>query len=258
MFDNADYQRAAARLDAPLAHVKAMAAVESSGETFWTVGGQRLVPVRFEAHWFGQLTGYRFNATHPDLSCVDWTPALAAVTRAGAWDQVRRARDLDEDAANQATSWGAFQGMGFHWQRLGYTSITEFVFSMSVNGDDGQMDFFTRFVADDDQLLEALRTGDWETVETRYNGGGYGGAYAEKLRAAVDVYAGEEGATLAPRVLRLGDQGGDVAAMQAALGLAASGDFDQATREAVEALQESLGLLVDGVVGMMTRRALGL
>ena len=35
-FSESDYQAAAQRLGAPVAHVKAIADVESAGETFWT------------------------------------------------------------------------------------------------------------------------------------------------------------------------------------------------------------------------------
>src|SRR5690349_14719486 len=104
MFDTADYQRAAARLDVPVVHIMAMASVESAGETFWLLDGKLVVPVRFEAHWFGKLTGYRFNASHPDLSCVSWRPELAARTRAVAWDQLNRARVLDWEVADQSAS----------------------------------------------------------------------------------------------------------------------------------------------------------
>ena len=100
-FGAADYQRAAAQLRVPVPHVMAMSAVESSGETFWVLDNRLEVPVRFEAHWFGKLTDYRFNTSHPDLSCRSWNPALAARTRAGAWDQVRRARALDRCAADR-------------------------------------------------------------------------------------------------------------------------------------------------------------
>src|SRR3954469_7660227 len=100
-FNEADYRRAAARLNVPVANIMAMASVESAGETFWLLDGKLVVPVRFEAHWFSKLTGYRFNGSHPDLSSVDWNPALAATTRAGAWDQVNRARALDDEAANE-------------------------------------------------------------------------------------------------------------------------------------------------------------
>jgi hypothetical protein len=58
-FSESDYQSAAQHLGAPVAHVKAIADVESAGETFWMIDGQQLPPVRLEAHWFGKLTGYR-------------------------------------------------------------------------------------------------------------------------------------------------------------------------------------------------------
>jgi hypothetical protein len=259
-FDAADYQRAAAHLRVPVPHVMAMSAVESAGETFWVLDGRLEVPVRFEAHWFGKLTGYGFNASHPDLSCRSWNPELAARTRAGAWDQVRRARALDPSAADQATSWGGFQVMGFNWRRLGYAGIEEFVASMSANGDDGQMDAFTRYVDADDTLQEALRIGDWETVETLYNGGGYGGLYARKLRAAAALYAGAEpaGTVPTPRPMRQGDTGSDVAALQRALGVTPDGHFGPKTEAAVRMFQEDRGLVVDGIAGAMTRMALRL
>jgi hypothetical protein len=254
-FDEADYRRAAARLNVPLAHIMAMAAVESAGETFWLLGGKLVVPVRFEAHWFGKLTGYRFNVSHPDLSCVEWNPALAARTRGGAWEQLGRARGLDRDAADQATSWGAFQVMGYHWKRLGYESVRNFVDSMSNHGDDGQMDAFARFLEADHALRASLAIGAWLDVEQRYNGGGYGGVYAARLEAAAALY-GSHGAPTAPRVLRRGDRGPDVVALQAALGIRADGDFGPATEEAVRLFQTDRGLLVDGIVGAMTLMAL--
>jgi hypothetical protein len=269
MFDTADYRRAAARLDVPVAHIMAMIAVESSGETMWVVDGRLVPPVRFEAHWFGKLTTYRFNDDHPDLSCDGWNPSLAAGTRAGAWDQLTRARALDAAAADQATSWGGFQVMGFHWERLGYDSIQAFVDSMMRNGDDGQMDAFVQFVLEDPALRASLRIGAWLDVERRYNGGGYNGAYAVKLEAAAALYAGHDGEPVTdragkplvaatPRALRRGDRGADVVALQVALGIQPDGDFGPNTDAAVRLFQADRGLVVDGTVGVMTRRSLGI
>ena len=254
-FDQADYRRAAARLNVPVANIMAMASVESAGETFWLLDGNLVVPVRFEAHWFGKLTGYRFNDSHPDLSCVSWHPELAARTRADAWDQLNRARVLDWEAADQSASHGAFQVMGMHWKRLGYPSVKVFVDSMSANGDDGQMDAFARFIQADPALHASLAIGAWLDVEQRYNGGGYGGSYAAKLRAAAEIFGGHD-APMAPRVMRKGDRGSDIAALQSALGIRADGDFGPETEASVRLFQAGHGLLVDGKVGAMTRAAL--
>ncbi len=52
--------------------------------------------------------------------------------------------------------------------------------------------------------------------------------------------------------------GGDVAALQRALGVSADGDFGPETEAAVRSYQSDHGLAVDGVVGPATRAALGL
>ncbi len=218
--------------------------------------GKLVVPARFEAHWFGKLIGYRFNDSHPDLSCVSWHPELAARTRAGAWDQLNRARALDREAADQATSWGAFQVMGYHWQRLGYANVQAFVDSISAHGDDGQMDAFARFMEADPALRASLAIGAWLDVEERYNGGGQGGAYAAKLRAAAEMF-GRHDAPAIPRSMRRGDRGADVAALQAALGVRPDGEFGPVTEAAVRLFQADRGLVVDGIAGAMTIEALG-
>jgi N-acetylmuramidase/Putative peptidoglycan binding domain len=252
-FTETDYQAAAQRLGAPVAHVKAIADVESAGESFWNLDSKQVVPVRFEAHWFGKLTGYRFNNSHPDLSCVDWNPALAAETRAGAWAQVHAAEALDRKAADQATSWGAFQVMGFNWSRDRYKDVDDLI--NAVQTEWGQLDAFARYIEADPALLVALRSGNWPVVETLYNGGGYGGVYAARLAAAAALHA--DSTMPPPRALRLGDKGNDVVVLQKALCVIADGDFGPATDAAVRRLQAEHGLVVDGIVGTMTRRALG-
>jgi peptidoglycan hydrolase-like protein with peptidoglycan-binding domain len=59
-----------------------------------------------------------------------------------------------------------------------------------------------------------------------------GGAYAAKLEAAGALY-GSDGAPTAPRVLRRGNRGPDVVALQTALGVRADGDFGPAMEAAV-------------------------
>src|SRR5262245_26977038 len=114
-----DYESAAGRLGVTARALQAVGAVESSGNAFWTIGGLQRPVIRLEAHWFGKLTNHRYDDSHPRISCRQWSPQLAARTPAAAWQQFEEAAALDEGAAIQATSWGAFQLMGFHYQRLG-------------------------------------------------------------------------------------------------------------------------------------------
>lgn len=62
----------------------------------------------------------------------------------------------------------------------------------------------------------------------------------------------------ARRALRRGDQGDDVAAVQRALGITKDGVFDPATDTAVRRFQTRHQLVPDGIVGDVTRAALGL
>jgi peptidoglycan hydrolase-like protein with peptidoglycan-binding domain len=254
MVSEAAFAAIAARLGAPVPHVKAVAQVESSGETFWTIGGKQLPPVRPEAHWFGRLTGYRFNTTHPDLSCRSWNPALAATTKAGAWDQLTRMRGLDAEAADEATSWGGFQVMGFHWKQLRFNSVHGLVAAMDTT--EGQLEVFAKFIEADRPLHADLVAGTWLDFERRYNGGGFNGAYAARLKAAVALFAGNPAAT--PRPMRRGDTGAAVARLQRALGIAADGAFGAITEAEVRTFQSQHGLVDDGVVGPMTCRELGI
>lgn len=179
-----DYKAAADTLGVSEATLKAVGQVESSGNAFWTIDGKHQPVIRLEAHWFGKLTGYRFNASHPGISCRAWTPALAARGPTEAWRQFEEAAALDESAAIQATSWGAFQLMGFHWTRLRYKSPQAMRKDMET--EQGQLDAFVRFIKADVRLVDALWRRDWHTFAGIYNGPGQVEAYAGRM---ADAYA---------------------------------------------------------------------
>ncbi len=183
----ADYQAAADRLGVPIAAVKAVAEVESSGVSFWTINGEQKPPVRLEAHWFGKFTAYRFNDSPPQISSKKWTPALAATTHSGAWGQVEVAAGLDKEAAYKATSWGAFQIMGMHFDRLGYASAEDFANSQYT--EQGQLDAFICFIHADPVLLDSLRRQDWQAFAGRYNGPGQVDYYAGRMAAAFERHS---------------------------------------------------------------------
>lgn len=60
------------------------------------------------------------------------------------------------------------------------------------------------------------------------------------------------------RIVRRGDSGPDVAAIQRRLRLSADGIFGPATEQGVKAFQQRKGLVVDGVVGPATWAAMGI
>ncbi len=183
-FSESDYEDAADKLGCEVAAVKAVADVESNGATHWQPGNKP--PILFEAHWFAKLTDGRFNDSHPGISSPSWNRALYKGGMAE-YGRLEEAKALDESAALQSASWGAFQIMGFHWRRLGYDSPQAMVEDMQTAS--GQLAAFVRFIEADPRLKRAIREQDWQAFETTYNGGGFAGAYARKIEAAYARHA---------------------------------------------------------------------
>jgi len=182
-----EYQAAADKLGADVAAVKAVAEVEASGQSMWTIAGHPRPPIRLEAHWFGKLTDYRFNDSHPHISRQQWTPSVAAKTRLEAWAQFDEASALDERAAIQATSWGLFQIMGFHFAALGFP--TPYEFKAAAFTEAGQLDLFVRFIFANRPLQDALQRKDWHAFAAGYNGPGAVDVYAPKIANAYERHA---------------------------------------------------------------------
>jgi hypothetical protein len=62
--------------------------------------------------------------------------------------------------------------MGFHWKRLGYASVHDFVAAMSTN-ESQQFDAFVRFIETDPALYKALKARKWAEFAKLYNGPDY-------------------------------------------------------------------------------------
>jgi hypothetical protein len=192
-----DYKKAAATLGVPLAAVRAVASVETKGAGFLP---DNIRPViLFERHIMrrqlvanGRPTdAQHFSMTQPHI--VNATPGGYS-TKAGEWDRLAAAIDIDRQSAIESASWGIFQIMGFHWKLMGYASAQAFLNAM-YSGAGAQLDAFIRFIKANPNLISALRKQDWAAFASGYNGSNYAiNKYDTKMRDAFTTYSKEQAA----------------------------------------------------------------
>lgn len=97
---------------------------------------------------------------------------------------LQKAINFDSRAAFMAISMGAFQIMGFNHAVCGYSTpramFDDFCQSMTA-----QAEAFILFLRSKN-LIKALRSRDFQAIESGYNGGGLNGEYARRMKAASD------------------------------------------------------------------------
>jgi hypothetical protein len=182
LLQNADLVNAAERLGVPLASVYAITEVESNGAGFLDNGKPVIL---FERHvMYRQLSKVRNEGDDPVAlklhadQLVVTNPALVNPKPGGyaggsaEHQRLATARLIDDSAALESASWGAFQIMGLHWQHLGYASVQEFVGAMSAD-ESKQFDAFVRFIETDPLLHKALKARKWAEFAKLYNGPNY-------------------------------------------------------------------------------------
>lgn len=94
---------------------------------------RRLSTVRHESENHAELKrrADQLAAAHPTIvnpKAGGYVGGIAEHQRLG-----NVARVLSDIAALESASWGAFQIMGFHWERLGFASVKDFVAAMSAD-----------------------------------------------------------------------------------------------------------------------------
>ncbi|NMX74653.1 DUF3380 domain-containing protein [Pseudomonas sp. WS 5532] len=196
---NNDLKAAAERLDVPLASLYAVNEVESKGNGFLDNGKPVIL---FERHIMYRQLATPHTASddpaelkrHADQLAVA-NPALVN-PKAGGYiggtaehQRLAMARLIDDTAALESASWGAFQIMGFHWKRLGYASVQAFTTAMAAD-ESQQLDAFTRFIETDPVLHKALKARKWAEFAKLYNGPDYQrNLYDIKLQRAYERHA---------------------------------------------------------------------
>ncbi len=163
------------RGDIELASVLAFIETETGGQGFDPTTGK--IIIQFEPVWFKRESPYAPSGI--------WS--LNGVERqAGEWKAFNDAFSKDANAAMEATSIGLGQIMGFHYQRLGYSTVGA-MWDDAKTGIDRQVMQIIRFIKTDSRLLAALKGKDWDTVASIYNGSGYKRLAAKYGRETYDI-----------------------------------------------------------------------
>lgn len=190
-----DLQQAADRLGVPLASVMAVNQVESRGEGFAANGRPVILFERHVMHARLQANG--LSEGEADALAAK-QPALVN-RKAGGYvggtaehQRLAQAQQIHAVAAMESASWGLFQIMGYHWQRLGYFDAQHFADTMALS-EAAQLDAFVSFIETDPALHKALKGRKWAEFARRYNGPNYArNLYDVKLARAYAQFAGEQ------------------------------------------------------------------
>lgn len=143
------------------AALKAFIDVESGGKGFDEKNGKILI--QFEPSWFKKLAPYApsgaWSVNKVDVQSKEWIAFNDAFKK-------------NADAAMEATSVGLPQIMGFHWKRLGFSSVGA-MWDDFKRGEYFQVLALVRFIKTDANLFKALKAKDWHNVAKIYNGAAY-------------------------------------------------------------------------------------
>jgi len=202
----------------------AVVEVESGGRAFARVEGRDAPLIRWEGHVFHRNLPPALRSRAVEAGLSSPRPGEIANPRAQAdrYAMLRRAEEIDLDAAPMAVSWGVGQVLGENWRWLGYPS-PQALAAEALSGLQGQVRLMMRFI-DRRGLREALEARDWAAFARAYNGPDYRRhRYDARMAAAHARIAGR--ADLAEArdpdlVQRIGDRGAPVARLQTAKGAA--------------------------------------
>ena len=190
-----DLKAFAEKFDVPLAAVKAVNEVESSGKGFLIDGRPRIL---FEGHIFWKQLKLRgldpTSFQEERLKNVLYKSWTKKHYEGGEqeYDRLEKAAGMSDidavhDAAYASASYGAFQIMGFHYNSLGYSSVDSFVADMYTH-ESAHLDAFGMYCKVNN-LIRHMQSQDWTKFALGYNGPQQAqNKYDIKLKKAFDKY----------------------------------------------------------------------
>ena len=175
MITEEQYKYAASILNCEVATVKAVQKVETGG-----YGGflsNQLPVILFEGHIFWKqlvlqkIDPNKFVKGNEDILYKSWTKKYY---KGGVeeWTRLKRAIQINREAALKSASWGMFQIMGFNYNSCNCKNIYTFVDKMAES-EYQQLLLTINFIKNNKKMLQALQKKSWATFAYYYNGSGY-------------------------------------------------------------------------------------
>lgn len=155
--------------------LRAFMDVETGGEGFDPVTGK--IKIQFEPAWFRKKAPYAPSGK--------WSVNKVEV-QSREWIAFNDAFRIDSNAAMESTSIGIGQIMGFHYQRLGYSSVGA-MWDDAKSGIDRQVWQICKFIDTDPRLRKAIDEKNWHLIATYYNGSSYKSIAAKYGREPYDI-----------------------------------------------------------------------
>lgn len=162
-----DFAIVAKELGVEMAAIKAVVLIEAGQKMqgFWAPG----VPVvNFDRSMYNR---YARSAPNRAGATGEKVPAGLKGHALQEWTQLINARKTNAQGANMGTFWGMFQIGGFHYKKLGYASVDDFVRQMSMSEFD-QLQIFAKFITVTG-MVDDLRSKNWTKFARKYNGSSY-------------------------------------------------------------------------------------
>jgi len=185
-----DMADAAIAIGIEIPAMKAVCDVESLGSGFLDNGDPKIL---FEGHIFWRQLKNKgmepegFREGNEDILYSRWDRSYY---RGGVaeYERLKRAKDIDEEAALCSASWGTFQIMGFNYARCGFERVQDFV-DAHYRSEKEHLMAFVNFIKAA-HLLDDLNNKNWVAFARGYNGPGYAdNRYDVRLEEAYLKYA---------------------------------------------------------------------
>lgn len=180
------------RLGIEPALLKAVQIVEAAGRDGFLSDGRP--QILFEGHIMYKEFHKKFPDRDLDYLCKRFStvfyPKWNKSKYFGGLEEYKRlklAKEIDEECALKATSWGMFQICGFNHNLCGCKDVFDFVHKMSESHEK-QLELMYYFM-NNSGCLKELKEKDWAGFAKKYNGPRYAqNAYDQKLRNAYENF----------------------------------------------------------------------